>query len=419
MGAYLDRLHGEFDEITNGISAVVERAADESRDLTGEENTQVERDDKRRDDLLKAIEHHTALEERTAKVAQARGRVQLAPTRLHVAEREPEYDIAREFPTAADYACTLHRALVRKDPDAVAAIERATQHQTTSGNPGLIPRPVVGPLINTMSGTRPLISSVGTRPAPAGKFDRPRIDQHVDVAKQATEKTLTTSVPMIISAVDVTLDTFAGHLNISKQDIRWSQPSILQVVFDDFARIYARRTDAQAGVDFAAAVVDGAALASYAPAAVEAWLRDAYGSVMAATDGAVIDTLWMSLDVWAGLGGAVNAQGVKAYNLPLSGGGDVLGLRAVLDPQLADSTLIVGDSALAEFWEDLEGFLTVDEPDVLGQLVGYAGYAKFVAVEPKGFTQATGLPIPTAGATSSPTESGSTESSSSSSSSTK
>lgn len=418
MGAYLDRLHGEFDEITNGISAVVERAADESRDLTGEENTQVERDDKRRDDLLKAIEHHTALEERTAKVAQARGRVQLAPTRVQVREREPEYDLAREFPTAADYACTLHRALVKKDPEAVAAIERATTHQTTAENPGIIPKPVVGPLINTMSGTRPLVSSLGTRPAPAGKFTRPRIDQHVDVGVQGAEKDLTASQPMLISGVDVTLATFAGHLNISKQDIRWSQPSILQVVFDDFSRIYARRTDAAACADFATAAPDGPALASYAPAAVEAWLRDAFGTVMAATDGAIIDTLWMSLDVWGGLGGSVNAQGVKAFNLPLTGGGgDVLGLRPVLDPQLADSTLIVGDSALAEFWEDLEGFLSVDEPDVLGQLVGYAGYAKLAVVEPNGFLQATGLPIPTAGGASAPTESGATESSSGSSSS--
>lgn len=409
MGAYLDRLHAEFDEITGGISAIVERAADESRDLTGEEDKQVERDDARRDVLLRAIEHHTALEERSNKVAAARGRVAMAPTLVRTREREPEpYSIAREFPTAADYACTLHRAMVKKDPEAVAAIERATQHQTTSGNPGLIPKPVVGPLINTMSAGRPLIASVGTRPAPAGVFTRPRIDQHVDVAKTTAEKQLTASVPMIISAVDVTLDTFAGHLNISKQDIRWSQPSILQVVFDDFTRIYGRRTDAQACLDFAAAAPDGGALADYTPAAVEAWLRDAYGTVMDATDGAIIDTVWMSLDVWAGLGGSVSTQGVKAYNLPLSGGGDVLGLRAVLDPQLATQTMVVGDSALAEYWEDLEGFLSVDEPDVLGQLVGYAGYGKLAVVEPKGFLQATvPAPPPLAASTSSDESSGS------------
>jgi HK97 family phage major capsid protein len=394
MGAYLDRLHGEFDEITGGISALVERAAEESRDLTNEENTQVEREDKRRDDLLRAIEHHTALEERTNKVAAARGRVQLAPTMVRTRERDKDpYDIVREFPTPADYVIAVHDARVKRDPGAIEKLERATANQVTTVNPGIVPRPVVGPLLNTMSSARPLVSSVQNRPAPAGKFDRPRVDQHVEVGPQTAEKDLTASQQMLINPVAVSLVTFAGHLDISLQDIRWSQPGIMQVVFDDFTRIYARRTDNQACVDFVAAAPDGAALSAWTAAAVEAWLRAAVTSIGTATGGGgLADTLWMSSDVWANLGGILQGtSGVKAYSLPLTGGGDVLGLRAVIDPQFAAKTLIIGDAALAEFWEELEGFLSVGEPSVLGQMVGYAGYSKFVVVEPKGFSQATAL----------------------------
>ena len=46
--------------------------------------------------------------------------------------------------------------------------------------------------------------------------------------------------------------TFAGHLNISRQDIKWTSPGILQMVFDDFAAVYAITTCAAGCADFVA-----------------------------------------------------------------------------------------------------------------------------------------------------------------------
>jgi HK97 family phage major capsid protein len=395
MGAYLDQLSEKADAITAGIVAIEEKAAAEGRDLTEEESAAIAREDAERDKLLPVIERHAALEEKNSKVAALRGRVAgMASTRMErVKVTEAPYDITREFPSAGHYAATLHRAVVKRDPEALAKIERATANQTTADNPGIIPRPIVGPLLNTLSGARPLVASVPNRPAEAPKFDRPRVDQHVEVDLQAAEKTATASQKMIIGAVPVSLETWAGHVNISRQDLRWTQPSILQVIFDDFVRMYGRRTDNAACAEFPTLVTQTAPLADYTPAAVEAFLRAAYGTVLQAADDAIIDTIWMSLDVWAGLGGSITAQGTHAFELPLSGGGDVMGLKPVLDPHFADGTLIVGDADLAEFWEDLDGFLSVDEPDVLGQMVGYAGYCDFVVVQPKGFLKATGLPV--------------------------
>jgi HK97 family phage major capsid protein len=396
MGAYLDRLNAEFDEITAANTEIIERAAAEDRDLTDDENATIDRADKRRDELTKVIEHHQALEDRTNRVLEARAKVRPAPVLLRSKpDGGGEYDITKDFPTAGHYAMTLHRAVVNKDPEAIEKIERATANQTTADNPGIIPRPLVGPLINSLPATRPLIASVPNRPATAPKFDRPKITQHVDVQKQAAEKQPTASRQMTIDSVPVALDTYAGHVNVSRQDLRWTQPSILQVLFDDFTRVYAQRTDAAACTEFPADIAVEAALADYTPAAVEAFLRKAVGTVAANASGAVVDTIWMSPDVWAGLGASTITSGAKAYNLPLTGGGDVLGLRPVLDPQFAAQTLIVGAAALAEYWEDLDGFITVDEPDVLGQMVGYAGYADFVVVDPGGFVRATGLPAPT------------------------
>jgi hypothetical protein len=44
MGIYLDRLHEQHDEITAGVNDVLNRAADENRDVTDDEAGQVERD---------------------------------------------------------------------------------------------------------------------------------------------------------------------------------------------------------------------------------------------------------------------------------------------------------------------------------------------------------------------------------------
>lgn len=386
MGKYLDRLREEFDTIKGGIDTLVDRAADENRDVTPDEAKLVERDEGRLTELGAAIEHYAKIDETAARVSAIRTP---APSQTRTGPVAPEaYDMAAEFPTAGDYASTLHRAWVDKDPDAIASIERATAHQKTTDNPGIIPRPIVGPLINTMSAARPFISSIPNRPAPAQKFDRPRVDQHVEVGKQLLEKDLTASQVMKINGVPVSLDTWAGHLNVSKQDIRWSQPSILQVIFDDFTRIYARRTDDAYADEFVAAVTQVAPLAAADVASVDAFLRTAYGTVQNADD-AMIDTVWMSLDIWGALGNARLANGSPAYNLPLVGPGDVSGLRAVVDRNFAPKTLIVGDSALVEFWEDLEGFLSVDEPNVLGQLVGYAGYCDLAMLQPLAFVKAT------------------------------
>jgi hypothetical protein len=74
-----------------------------------------------------------------------------------------------------------------------------------------------------------------------------------------------------------------------------------------------------------------------------------------------------------------------------------MGLRLVVDANFAPDTLVVGPSRYAEWYEDVDGLMQVQEPDVLGQLVGYAGYGAFVNVRPEAFTKFT-PPVPVVGA---------------------
>ena len=394
MGAYLDRLNAQYDEIRTGIDAVVNRAADENRDVSDTEQGQVDRDRTRLGELQTAIEHYTELENQTGRVAELRRSLPAPSQTRTAAPAEPEYDICRDFPTAGDYAITVHRAQMLRDPAAREKLERATAHQLLADNPGIVPRPVLGPVLNNIDASRPFINSIGRKTLPAGTFDRPVITQHVAVDKQAAEKDLTASQKMLIGLLPVTAATYAGHLNISRQDIKWTSPGILQIVFDDFAVIYAQRTCADACAQFLTSVTQSVAIATADAAGINAAL---YGVVAdSLTQGETIaDTLWVAPDIWGTLGTlTVGDNGNPAYpSISLTNtGGAPLGLRLVVDGHLAAGTAVVGPSKAAEWYEDVDGLMQVQEPDVLGQLVGYAGYGAFINVMPGAFTKVTGVP---------------------------
>lgn len=395
MPGYLDRLNAEFDGITEGVNAILERAADADRDVTDDEQAQIDRDDTRRQELTRSIEHYTEIEERSGRVATLRGRVAAGPRVVTPrAPEEPAYDVLREFPTAAHWAIALHRSMTMRDADATAAIERATAHQMTTDNVGLIPRPILGPVVSMLDATRPFISSVTNRPLPTGKFDRPKVTQHVAIGKQAVEKDLTASQKMTIGNLPVTAATYAGHLNISRQDVKWTSPAILQIVFDDFAAIYADQTDADACAQFVASVVAAGVDAGATYGDLLVALYGAAGATYSAGNG-LPDTLWVAPNVWAQLGGMLTQPGGAAAFPGLSirnpSSGSPLGLDLVVDHHFAADTAILGPARLAEWYEDVDGLLQVQEPDVLGQMVGYAGYGAFLNVNPASFTPIEGI----------------------------
>jgi hypothetical protein len=211
------------------------------------------------------------------------------------------------------------------------------------------------------------------------------------VAEQTTEKTLTASQKMTVLELPVQAKTYAGHLNISRQDIKWTSPGILQLVFDDFATVYAITTCGVACSDFLASI-PGPPTPVVALTG-ESLTQALYEGAANALDsgGGLPDTLWVSPDSWAKMGGMFNANGSAAFpSLSLTNqGGNPLGLRLVVDQHFPANTMVAGPSRLAEWYEDIDGLMQVGEPDVLGQLVGYAGFAAFLNVAPDAFTSYT------------------------------
>ncbi len=411
MGRYLDQLVAEFDEINTGNEEILNRAADESRDVSKDEKEQIERAQTRALELKKSIDYYSEMELTRSKVGEIRAKIPAKAaesTQIKVVERsyqDPAKALQGMFPSLGHYVVTARKAMLGDQAavDMIARasdlneellpeeIKRATAHQTTADNPGLIPRPILGPLITLVNNDRPFINSTTRRPLPQQQFDRPRVSQHVQVDKQVKEKDLTASRQMKIDKLPVAADTFAGHLNISRQDIKWSQPSILQIVFEDFAHEYAMETESDAAAKFLAALAGNTAvpIAAWDGPAIRKLLFQAAGMPFGRGEPAGFpNTTYMSIDVWANLGGIMTAMGVPFFPGLEPGvlGGNLSGFEAVISPYFAAGTFALGKAMLNETYEDLDGLLQVAEPDVLGQLVGYSGEEGFLCTAPQVFT---------------------------------
>src|SRR4029077_1537074 len=166
--------------------------------------------------------------------------------------------------------------------------ERAAAHQTTGDNPGLLPAKMVEPVINYIDAARPLATALGVKQLPGGSFSRPKISQHTNVAPQAGEKTELVSRKMIIGSVPVTPVTYGGYVNVSRQNIDWSQPAIMDLVINDLAAVYAQETEKALCTAVDAATTAGPVIPTgpATRAAVNAAVWTAAGTVYADSKGA-------------------------------------------------------------------------------------------------------------------------------------
>jgi HK97 family phage major capsid protein len=129
---------------------------------------------------------------------------------------------AVEYRSAGEYAIDMWKSSLGDD----AAKERlyrwqnenrAASHQTSADNPGLIPAPIVGPVVNFIDASRPLVSALGPRQLPGLSFSRPKVTQHTSVAAQGGEKTELVSQKMVIGKLAVTPTTYGGYVNVSRR----------------------------------------------------------------------------------------------------------------------------------------------------------------------------------------------------------
>jgi HK97 family phage major capsid protein len=291
-----------------------------------------------------------------------------------------------EYRSAGEYVIDRWRSGLGNE-DAAHRLDlyhRAAAHQTTADNAGLIPAPIIGPVVSFIDSNRPLVSRLGARQLPGQTWTRPKVTQHVTVATQSAEKAELVSQKMLITKLTGTAATYGGYVNVSRQDIDFTQPGILDLVIGDLAAVYAVQTEAAAFTTFDAAATAGIAIATGAATAagVATSLWDAASKIYTASKGAGQVFAVTGPDMLPILGPVfppVNAQNAISPGLAIGDFGtglvgQISGIPLYVSAGCGTLRILVFSTAGAEVYEDRIGSLQVVEPSVLGLQVAYAGY---------------------------------------------
>jgi HK97 family phage major capsid protein len=397
------RLEKELEERSSLIEGVVGSAQDAERDLTKNEQELTSEARKRIGDIEQQLE---TLYDSRKRTTEARQKVQTVHNELGRLRSQVDHGPV-EYRTAGAFLIDQYNAAMG-DRDATQRLEvfnRVAAHQKTSDNLGLIPDPVVGPVLNFIDAARPLVSFLGPREMPSATWYRPKVTQHTSVGVQgsagaaADEKSELVSQKMTITRVTGNAVTYGGYVNVSRQNIDFSSPQAMDAIVNDLASQYAVQTEAALGTALIAATAETelTTASGGTPTAAElvAALWSGVGSIYTATKGAGQIFLAVSptkLASWASVFSPVNPQnaqstGFTAANFGQGIMGYIAGIPVIMSAGVAGASTdfgVLASTAAVEVYEQRVGTLSVVEPSVLGVQVAYAGYFTPMTVESTG-----------------------------------
>ena len=328
------------------------------------------------------------------------------PTAPIFAQAKKEFKLpsAGEFMAAyhigGDTFKNMNAAVAEHTASQRTALQAAAGDVLTTDTPGLLPVPVLGPLVQDLNFLRPVVEAVGARAYPdngqSKTFIRPTITTHTSVASQS-ELSSASATTMVIASNSVSKTTLAGQVTLSVQDIDFTSPAAMQLILNDLMGEYMIASDNLAADNLLSAanssgVWDGT---------VADLLKSIYDSAkdISANRNWMPTHMFVSVDVWSQLGQLVDTTnrpifpfigaGLTGQNA-LGGGsatswnGTPLGLQLVVDSNFADKTMIItrvgqGAGDAYEFYESIRGLMSVEQPSVLGRNMSFHGYVSTFA----------------------------------------
>ena len=328
------------------------------------------------------------------------------PTAPIFAQAKKEFKLpsAGEFMAAyhigGDTFKNMNAAVAEHTASQRTALQAAAGDVLTTDTPGLLPVPVLGPLVQDLNFLRPVVEAVGARAYPdngqSKTFIRPTITTHTSVASQS-ELSSASATTMVIASNSVSKTTLAGQVTLSVQDIDFTSPSAMQLILNDLMGEYMIASDNKAADDLLTAANSSGVW--------DGTVADLLKSVYDAANDISANRNWMpthmfvSVDVWSQLGQLVDTTnrpifpfigaGLTGQNA-LGGGqatswnGTPLGLQLVVDSNFAAKTMIItrvgqGAGDAYEFYESIRGLMSVEQPSVLGRNMSFHGYVSTFA----------------------------------------
>jgi HK97 family phage major capsid protein len=400
--AMILRLNKELEERGAFIEGIVQQAQDADRDLT----------DNEKEMTIQARSRVTAVDEQLKMLYDSREATTRARTRATEVHRAMEQARDRadngpiEYRSTGEYLVDYINGSIgsREAMERLEMYTRAAAHQKTSDNLGVVPDPIVGGVINFIDASRPAVAFLGPQNLPSATWYRPKVTQRTLVGAQgsagaaADEKSELVSQKMTITRLTGNAVTYGGYVNVSRQDIDFAQPSMLDVVVNDLASQYAIQTEAVLGtlIQTQANNVEVAGAAgSETAATLAAALWTATANVYTAVKGAGRLALIVPpsrLGLWGQLFAPVNPQnaqstGFQAGDFGSGVIGNISGVPVICSPgypTVANHLGSVVSTAAIEVYEQRVGALQVTEPSVLGVQVAYAGYFTPMLIETAG-----------------------------------
>ena len=211
--AMIARLETEIEERNATIEGLVGMAQEGDRDLTTVEMNQIAELRTRISGLADQLD---PLRE-TSKIAiESRRKAREIDAELQTARQHGKVGNV-EYRSAGQYVADRYLAMMG-DEGALSRTEvfhRVAAHQTTADNPGLLPESIVGPIVNFVDTSRPIVAVVGPQDLGTGAWSYARITQHTQVGLQAGEKTELASRKMLITKTPLA----ARHLRRLRQRV--------------------------------------------------------------------------------------------------------------------------------------------------------------------------------------------------------
>jgi len=351
------------------------------------------------------IEKETEMSEPVAPAVEA-----TIPTAPIFAQAKKEFAL----PSAGEYMAAFHaggdtfaninKAVAEYTASKKTALQAAAGDILTTDTPGLLPVPVLGPLVQDLNFIRPVVEALGARAYPDNgqqkTFVRPTITTHTSVAAQANELASVSATTMVIAANTVSKTTLAGQVTLSAQDISFTSPEAMSLILNDLMGEYMIASD-----NFAAdALLTAASASGVWDGTVADLLKSVYDSAVDISNGRNFTPthMFVSPDVWGQMGQLADTTGRPVFPFigagltgqnALGGGnatswnGNPLGLQLVVDSNFAAKTMIItrvgaGSGDAFEFFESIRGLQSLEAPAVLGRTMSFHGFVSTFAAIP-------------------------------------
>ena len=325
------------------------------------------------------------------------------PTPALPAQPKRKFDL----PTAGEYLAAMHiggetfhnvhAAVQEFVKSKQSALQAAAGDVVTTDTPGLLPVPVLGPVMANLGYQRPVVTAVGARAMPDGgnskTFIRPTWTTHPSVGSQSSELSSVSATTPVIASNVVTKTTLAGQVTLSVQDIDFTSPAAMEIILQDLVGQYMLQSDAVA----CNAITNGASASGSTwtvtandPSTLIAAIYDAATDILDATN-FLPDHVFVSPNIWKQLGsqldddkrpvfpytgaaGLMGVNGMGSANVTVANTFNPFGLNLVADRAFATNTLVVARAAAVEFYEQIRGLMSVEVPGTLGRTFSYYGY---------------------------------------------